>query len=140
MAVRKTLPLSGAAKRFVAINLLLLSLYNPSELSAVALVHTPEVPLWIRLAVLAVYAAALVALARQAWCGFKALGVIVSMLLLAASAALAWSLADALLATAYGVVAATGLLVASLVLSGGQVAAYYARQLSGQSPVLKHPP
>jgi hypothetical protein len=140
MAVRKTLPLSGAAKRFLAVNLLLLSLYNPSELSAVALVRTPEVPLSIRLAVLAVYAAVLVALGRQAWCGFQTLGVTVSMLLVTGSAALAWSLADALLATAYGVVVATGLLVASIVLSAGQVVAYYARQLSGQSPVLKHPP
>ncbi len=139
MAVRKTLPLPRAGARFLWINLLLVTLYNPSPLSAVMLVQSPELPLVLRLMVMAGYLATLAVLARQAWCGFRALGAVTSVLLALALTALVWSLADALLASFAGLVATT-ILVASLLLSMGQVAAYYARQFSGQSPCLKVPP
>jgi uncharacterized membrane protein YedE/YeeE len=139
MSVRKTLPLPAAGWRLVAANLLLVSLYNPSSLSAVAVIRSPEVPASLRAAVAAAYAAALLALGRQAWCGFRALGALTSGLLLLALAALLWSARDALLATPDRAFLG-GLLVASVLLGTGQVAAYYARQFSGQSPVLKQPP
>jgi Family of unknown function (DUF6524) len=139
MSVRKTLPLPAAGWRFVAANLLLVSLYNPSSLSAVAVIRSPEIPGSVRAVVIAAYAAALLALGRQAWCGFRALGAVTSGLLLLALAALLWTWSDALLASPDRAVVA-GLLVASVLLGTGQVAAYYARQFSGQSPVLKQPP
>lgn len=139
MAVRKTLPLPRAGARFLAINLLLVTLYNPSPLSAVALVQAPEAPLALRAVVLASYLAVLAALARQAWCGFRAVGAVTSALLVLSLLALVWAAAGALLATFAGQVA-TAILVASILLTFGQVASYYARQFSGQSPCLKVPP
>ena len=139
MAVRKTLPLPRAGARFLCINILLVTLYNPSPLSAVALIGSPEFPLAFRAVVLATYTAALLVLCRQAWCGFRALGAVTSAFLVLGLTALVWTLADALLATFAGVVA-TVILVGSILLSVGQVAAYYARQFSGQSPCLKVPP
>ena len=139
MAVRKTLPLPRAGARFLWINILLVTLYNPSPLSAVMLIGSPEFPPAIRAVVLAGYTVALLVLGRQAWCGFRALGVMTSTLLALGLIALVWTLADALLATSAGVIA-TVILVGSILLSVGQVSAYYARQFSGQSPCLKVPP
>ena len=139
MAVRKTLPLPRAGARCLGINILLVTLYNPSPRSAVMLVGSPEFPLAIRAVVLAGYTVALLVLGRQAWCGFRALGVVTSTLLVLGLIALVWTLADALLATFAGMVA-TVILVGSILLSVGQVSAFYARQFSGQSPCLKVPP
>jgi hypothetical protein len=103
------------------------------------LIGSPEFPLAIRAVVLAGYTVALLVLGRQVWCGFRALGVMTSTLLALGLIALVWTLADALLATSAGVIA-TVILVGSILLSVGQVSAYYARQFSGQSPCLKVPP
>lgn len=139
MSVRKTLPVSAAAYRFIVAHLLVLSFYNPSSISVVRLLGHQEIAPALRLVLGAGYAMALLVVARQAWCGLRSMGAIVSGLIASGLLAATVSIAGATLETSAGPTLA-GLVFVSLLLGTGQVATFYTRQLSGQSGVLKSPP
>lgn len=139
MSVRKILPLSGLIRRYVWINACLFTLANPTPLSLAALLQHPLVAPGVKVLVAALWLGIMGALLRQAVCGFRALGRVPLGLLLLTGGCLLYAVTDRLLAAP--VLLMSSIQVAGgLLLTVGNVAAYYVRQVSGQSPVLKTPP
>ena len=130
MAKKRNLPLRSAAMRFVATTAFAFSFYNPGGLHAVALLGSDALNFWPKLIVLTSYAAGALILGRVAWCGLDPFGRWVPLVLGVGFAA---PLADFY-------IFAPGTFSYGSVLTLGQVAAYYIRQVSGQSLVLKIPP
>jgi hypothetical protein len=141
MAKKRNLPLRSAAMRFVATTAFAFSFYNPGGLHAVALLGSDALDFWPKLLVLTGYAAGALILGRVAWCGLDPFGRWVPLVLGVGVAAL---LVDFHLFApgdfSYGSTVTFGLLALCFILTLGQVAAYYIRQVSGQSLVLKQPP
>jgi hypothetical protein len=141
MAKKRHLPLRSAAMRFVATTAFAFSFYNPGGLHAMALLGSDALDFWPKLMVLTSYAAGAVILGRLAWCGLDPFGRFVPLVLGVGVAAL---LVDLYLFApeiwSYGSAVSFALLAFCFVLTLGQVAAYYIRQVSGQVVVLKDPP
>ena len=141
MAKKRHLPLRSAAMRFVATTALAFSFYNPGGLHAMALLGSDALNFWPKLMVLTSYAAGALILGRLAWCGLDPFGRFVPLVLGVGVAALlvdfyffapgTWSYSSAV---------TYALLAFCFVLTLGQIAAYYIRQVSGQVLVLKQPP
>jgi hypothetical protein len=141
MAKKRHLPLRSAAMRFVATTAFAFSFYNPGGLHAVALLGSDALNLWPKLMVLTSYAAGALILGRLAWCGLDPFGRFVPLVLGVGVAVLLVDLyhfAPGILS--YGSAVTFALLALCFVLTLGQVAAYYIRQISGQVLVLKEPP
>jgi hypothetical protein len=139
MSVRKVLPLKGLIRRYVAINAFIFALANPTPLSLAALLQHPLLAPALKILIGAVWLGAMTALLRQMICGFRALGAVPLGFLLLAAGCLLLACANQLLAAPLALMTFFQI-AAGLVLTVGNVAAYYVRQLSGQSPVLKSPP
>jgi hypothetical protein len=141
MAKKRNLPLRSAAMRFVATTAFAFSFYNPGGLHAVALLGSDALNFWPKLIVLTSYAAGALILGRVAWCGLDPFGRWVPLVL---GVGVAAPLADFYIFApgtfSYGSAVTFALLALCIVLTLGQVAAYYIRQVSGQSLVLKIPP
>jgi hypothetical protein len=141
MAKKRHLPLRSAAMRFVATTAFAFSFYNPGGLHAMALLGSDALDFWPKLMVLTSYAAGALILGRLAWCGLDPFGRFVPLVLGVGVAAL---LVDLCLFApgiwSYGSAVSLALLALCFVLTLGQVAAYYIRQVSGQVVVLKDPP
>jgi hypothetical protein len=141
MAKKRHLPLRSATMRFVATTAFAFSFYNPGGLHAVALLGSDALDFWPKLMVLASYAGGALILVRLAWCGLDPFGRFVPLVLGVGVAALLVDLylfAPGILS--YGSAVTFALLALCFVLTLGQVAAYYIRQVSGQVIVLKNPP
>lgn len=139
MSVRKVLPVSGLVRRYVGINACLFTLANPTPLSLAALLQHPLVAPGLKVILATLWAGIMASLLRQALCGFRALGRVPVGCLVLTGACLLHAAADPLLAAP--VLLTSFVQVAlGLLLTLGNVAAYYVRQVSGQSPVLKTPP
>jgi len=139
MSVRKVLPWKGLVRRYVAINAFIFAAANPTPLSLAALLQHPLLAPALKVLIGALWLGAMAALLRQTVCGFRALGAVPLGFLLLATGCLLFACANQLLAAPL-VMKTFFQVAAGLVLTVGNVAAYYVRQLSGQSPVLKSPP
>ena len=136
MAVRKRLPLRSAVLRLVVIYLFLLSAYNPTPLSLVGILAAGLVPTTLAVLLVSGYLAVLLVLLRQAYhavrfAGWPLVGLV--------GTAFVWAFADLtgpLWGTGAGVASGVLFLLAAAT-ALGQVAAYWVRQASGQSAVLK---
>jgi hypothetical protein len=139
VSVRKVLPLSGLLRRYVWINACLFTLANPTPLSLASLLQHPLVAPGLKVLLAALWLGTMAALLRQAVCGFRALGRVPVGFLLLTCGCLLQAVADPLLAAPVLLMSFVQV-TAGLLLTVGNVAAYYVRQVSGQSPVLKTPP
>lgn len=139
MSVRKVLPISGLVRRYVWINACLFALANPTPLSLTALLQHQLVAPGLKVLLATVWWGVMAALLRQAVCGFRALGRVPTGCLILTCGCLLHAVAEPLLAMPVLLMSFVQV-AAGLLLTFGNVAAYYVRQVSGQSPVLKTPP